>query len=169
MSSLTARSSCSDWEKIQSPQLCVNTSTVCVHVCVLSCFSCVPLFLILWTVAHEAPLSMGFSRQEYWIGSMPSFRGPSQSRDQPRISYACSIGRWVVSLLLVLPRNTFQYSCLKILWTEEPGGIQYQGLQRIGHKWVANTFYSLVLVYSHRIGLGGSEIWDWGSLVAQSV
>ena len=21
-----------------------------------------------WTVAHKAPLSMGFSRQEYWIG-----------------------------------------------------------------------------------------------------
>ena len=23
---------------------------------------------ILWTVAHQAPLSMGFSRQEYWSG-----------------------------------------------------------------------------------------------------
>ena len=22
----------------------------------------------LWTVAHQAPLSMGFSRQEYWSG-----------------------------------------------------------------------------------------------------
>ena len=22
----------------------------------------------LWTVAHQAPLSMGFSRQEYWTG-----------------------------------------------------------------------------------------------------
>ena len=26
------------------------------------------LFAILWTVAHQAPLSMGFSRQEYWSG-----------------------------------------------------------------------------------------------------
>ena len=26
----------------------------------------VQLFATLWTVAHEAPLSMGFSRQEYW-------------------------------------------------------------------------------------------------------
>ena len=26
------------------------------------------LFVILWTVAHQAPLSMGFSRQEYWSG-----------------------------------------------------------------------------------------------------
>ena len=24
--------------------------------------------LTLWTIAHQAPLSMGFSRQEYWSG-----------------------------------------------------------------------------------------------------
>ena len=33
---------------------------------VLSHFSFVQLFATLWTVAHQAPLSMGFSRQEYW-------------------------------------------------------------------------------------------------------
>ena len=32
---------------------------------VLSHFSHVQLFAILWTIAHQAPLSMGFSRQEY--------------------------------------------------------------------------------------------------------
>ena len=31
-------------------------------------FSCVQLFATLWTVARQAPLSMGFSRQEYWSG-----------------------------------------------------------------------------------------------------
>ena len=31
-------------------------------------FSCVQLFVTLWTVAHQGPLSMGFSRQEYWNG-----------------------------------------------------------------------------------------------------
>ena len=36
--------------------------------CMLSCFSCVQLFATLWTVAHQAPLSMGFPRQEYWSG-----------------------------------------------------------------------------------------------------
>ena len=35
---------------------------------VLSCFSCVRLFATLWTVAHQAPLSVGFSRQECWNG-----------------------------------------------------------------------------------------------------
>jgi len=28
----------------------------------------VRLFAAPWTVAHQAPLSMGFSRQEYWSG-----------------------------------------------------------------------------------------------------
>ena len=35
---------------------------------VLSHFSHVRLFLTLWAVAHQAPLSMGFSRQEYCSG-----------------------------------------------------------------------------------------------------
>ena len=43
---------------------------VCVYryVCVLSRFSPVLLFAALWTVALQAPLSMGVSRQEYWSG-----------------------------------------------------------------------------------------------------
>ena len=37
-------------------------------VCVLSRFSHVQLSVTIWTVAHQAPLSMEFSRQEYWSG-----------------------------------------------------------------------------------------------------
>ena len=36
--------------------------------CILSRFSRVRLFATLWTVAHQAPLSVEFSRQEYWSG-----------------------------------------------------------------------------------------------------
>ena len=36
------------------------------HVCVPSHVSRVWLFVTLWTVAHQAPLSMEFSRLEYW-------------------------------------------------------------------------------------------------------
>ena len=39
--------------------------TVGMCVCVLSR---VQLFVTPWTVAHQAPRSMGFSRQEYWSG-----------------------------------------------------------------------------------------------------
>ena len=38
------------------------------RVCMLSLFSHVQVFVTLWTIAHHAPLSMGFSRQEYWRG-----------------------------------------------------------------------------------------------------
>ena len=38
------------------------------HVYVLSHFSCVWFFATPWTVACQAPLSMGFSRQDYWSG-----------------------------------------------------------------------------------------------------
>ena len=40
-------------------------SLVC---CVLSHFSRVQLFVTPWTVAHQVPLSMELSRQEYWNG-----------------------------------------------------------------------------------------------------
>ena len=36
--------------------------------CVLSLFSHVRLFETLWAVARQTPLSMGFSKQEYWSG-----------------------------------------------------------------------------------------------------
>ena len=46
------------------PILSTFNLVVCVCLCV---FSCVRLYT-LWTIACQAPLSMEFSRQEYWIG-----------------------------------------------------------------------------------------------------
>ena len=37
------------------------------QICVLT-LSCVQLFATQWAVAHQASLSMGFPRQEYWSG-----------------------------------------------------------------------------------------------------
>jgi len=48
----------------------MKSSPRLMHACVLlSRFSHVQLFATPWTIAHQAPLSMGFSRQEYWSGS----------------------------------------------------------------------------------------------------
>ena len=42
---------------------------VCVRVCVcVQSLSHVRLFVTVWTVAHQAPLTLGFPRQEYWSG-----------------------------------------------------------------------------------------------------
>ena len=45
-----------------------NMCAISMHACVLSHASHVRLFVTSWTVARQAPLSMGFSRQEYWGG-----------------------------------------------------------------------------------------------------
>ena len=51
---------------------------------VLSHFSRVRLFAALWTAALQAPLSMGFSRQEYWSGlSFPTPGGLPDSGIEP--------------------------------------------------------------------------------------
>ena len=54
-----------------------------VHTCILRCFSRVQLCVILWTVARQAPLCMGFSKTRIleWV-AMPSSRGSSRPRDQ---------------------------------------------------------------------------------------
>ena len=50
-----------------------------------------------WTVAHQAPLSMGFlqARILEWV-AMPSSVGSSQPRDQTQVSYVSCIGRPVL-------------------------------------------------------------------------
>ena len=61
----------------------INSIIVCVCVCVCVCvqarvlshFSHVQLCATLWMVAHQALLSMGFSRQEYWSGGHALLQG----------------------------------------------------------------------------------------------
>ena len=72
--------------------------------CVLSRFSCVWLFTTLWTIAHQAPLSMGFSRQEYWSGLPCPSPGdlPSPGTDPASL---CLL-HWQVSSLPITPPAT---------------------------------------------------------------
>ena len=54
------------WSKVIFPFLVWADYVLCYAV--LSCFNHVRLFATPWTVARQAPLFMGFSRQEYWSG-----------------------------------------------------------------------------------------------------
>ena len=49
----------------KDPLLPKYTSSIC-NACMGSHFSRVQLCATLWTLALQAPLSMGFSRQEHW-------------------------------------------------------------------------------------------------------
>ena len=68
-----------------------------IFACMLSHFSHVWLFVTLWTVACQAPLSMGFSQERIlkWM-SMPSSRGSSLLRNWTWVSYVSCIGTWVL-------------------------------------------------------------------------
>ena len=65
-------------------------------VCVLSHFSRVQPCAALWTVAHQALLSMGFSRQEHWSG-LP-FPSPGDLPGQKFISHSQDAGRFSTGL-----------------------------------------------------------------------
>ena len=60
-------------------QICVPTTSK------MKWLSHVRLFVTPWTVAHEAPLSMEFSRQVYWNGFL--LQGSSRPRDQTRVPH----------------------------------------------------------------------------------
>ena len=74
--------------------------------CMLSRFSHVRLFATLRTITHQASLSMGSSRQEYWSGlpwvrraSLPCLAQPIPSPGgllNPGIEAMSLIGKWVL-------------------------------------------------------------------------
>ena len=58
-------------------------------------FSCALLCVTLWTVASQAPLSLGFSRQQYWSGLPgPSPWESSGPMDGTRVSSPALAGRF---------------------------------------------------------------------------
>ena len=87
--------------------------------CVLSRFSHVWLFATLWTVAHQAPLSKGLSRQEYWSGlPCPPLEDLPNPRDRTGISsISCIAGgfftHWATWVALWNIDSSF-----KNIWTQ---------------------------------------------------
>ena len=98
---------------------CVRT---CVRACVRVCARCcVQLFATPWTIAvHQAPLSTGFSRQEYWSGlpfsSLGGLPDPGTEPTSP-----ASLALQVVSLPL------------SYLGSKDKNGIDEE--ERLGWSW----------------------------------
>ena len=42
--------------------------------------------------------------------------------------------------------NPLQYSALELPWTEEPGGLQSMGSQRVGHDWATSLQDYIILI-----------------------
>ena len=89
----------------------------------LNHFSCVWLFATLWTVTHQAPLSMGILQAKIleWV-AVPSSMGSSRPRDQTCISYVSCTGRWALYHWHHLGRPTItqplEIWCLALCCTE---------------------------------------------------
>ena len=68
------------------------------------------LFATLWTIAHQSPLSVGFSRQEYWSGRPCP---PPRDLPNPRIELTslmsnALVGRFFTRIMMV-------YFCISVL------------------------------------------------------
>ena len=128
--------------------------------CVPSPFSRVQLFGTPWTIARQAPLSITFPRQQYWNG-LP-FSPPEDLPDlglkpiflmSPALvgGFFTTSATWNSLAQHPATRITISELCLKemgthcsilawkIPWTEEPGGLQSMGLQRVRHDWATKT------------------------------
>ena len=82
----------------------------------LSHFSCVSLFVIPWTVAHQAPLSTGFFRQEYWSGLPLPFTPDPGTEPGSLVSPALAGGLFTTSWEAHHGEGNgtpLQYSCLE--------------------------------------------------------
>ena len=62
----------------------------------LSCFNCVQPLVTLWTVACQAPLSMGFSEQEYYSVLPCILQGIFLTQGSNSHFLISCIGRWVL-------------------------------------------------------------------------
>ena len=76
-------------------------------------FSCVQFFMTPWNVAHQAPLSMGFPRQEYWSGlPFPSPRDlPNQGIEPASLALA---GRFFITDPPGKPASTLSYCVVPV-------------------------------------------------------
>ena len=142
-----------------------TTVYMCMHVCLLSCFSHVWLFATPWTVAHQAPLSMRFSRQEYWSGLPCPLQGicvyvcthildiPGGSdgkiiclqHGRPGFN-PCVEPEDPLEKEMATHSSTLAW---KIPWMEKIGRLQSMASQRVRHDWVTSLSLSYTYIEIH--------------------
>ena len=122
------------------------------HTRVLNFFSCVQLFVTPWTIASQAPLPMGFSRQEYWsgFGCLPAGGLPNPGTEpmsltdlQWQILYHCAaIARSLSNTLVKVILNLKEFSLSTFPWRSFLTVAQAAILE----KWVSSEFSQFALL-----------------------
>ena len=152
---------------------------------VLSCFSRVWLFAVLWTVAHQAPLSIGFSRQKYWSG-LPCL--PSGALTDPGIEPVSLVSPALpVSYFPTEPSgksfghfSRFETDCLILCFSEQYMSVPFAShpcqnwmwlavlvlgiLLIVGKKWCINVFLSVCLFINRSFLSSCRFSQNWGEI-----
>ena len=151
----------------------------------LSHFSCVWLFATLWTVASQSPLSMGFSKQEYWSGlpysppgNLPNPgirpRSPALQADSLPLSHQGSpvaihndyqIEWGLISgahVLITEKAMALHSSTLawKIPRMEEPGRLQSMGVAK-SQTWLSDFTFTIHFHTMEKEMATHSSVLDW--------
>ena len=153
-----------DWSDL------AHTHGVISYACILFHLLCLHAKLLLvvsdsstlWTVAHQAPLSMRFSRQEYWCGlpvppsrdlpdpgiesafpMSPALAGRFFTTEPPRKSYSfiCGMDTWVSSTFWLLCEwCCYEYGCTNICLNS-----CFQCFLSIYFKWYFKTTFQMCI------------------------
>ena len=119
--------------RLQNPEAGASHVPPLTHLCAQS-LSRVRFFAILWTVARQAPLSRGFSREEYWSelpcpppGALPS---PGIEPGSPALQVESSHLKHQGSPLtrIGIVKSEQMKESVHFLWTEKGGGEESLGL-----------------------------------------
>ena len=109
-----------------------------VHECLVT-----QLYLaLLWPhelyITHQAPLSMGFPRQEYWnVLPFPPPASCTHIAANEIISFFFMAEQYLEKAMA--PHSSTL--AWKIPWTEEPGRLQSMGSLRVGHDWATSLSF----------------------------
>ena len=130
---------------------------LCMRACVLSRFSRVRLSVTLWTVAHQAPLSMGFLRQEYWSGlPCPSPGNPPDPEVKPASLTSPVLASGFSTISTTWEAWVFVYFVLFKLH-HNPAGVLLSSAHKWGH-WSSERLSSLPKVSQLRSSRGHSDM-----------
>ena len=118
------------YSKVIKIHTCTHTH---IYAYVFSCFSCVWLFATLWTVAHQAPQSMGFSCKNTEVGCHALLQGifliQGSTPHLPCLLHCTQIlSHWTILFYITFPLRfisghwynslcyTVRFCCLSILY-----------------------------------------------------
>ena len=135
--------------------------------------NCVWLFAASWTVAHQALLSMGFPRQEYWSG-LPFTSPGESSRSRDRTQVSCIAGRcfnlWATREANILYKNNVNVSSLfvfqNILFTVLLGDVRWYSVYLMDEmRWMTQVLWHSIRLFTFL--LKESTLWLLFSICQQ--